>query len=43
MLSSQDRVLTIGALVRSVRPVQPLIIKDMLIKKIKQENNLSIK
>lgn len=42
MLGTDDRVKTAGALVRSVKPPQPLIIKEMLIKKVKQENNLSL-
>jgi hypothetical protein len=37
MLGKDDRVKTIGALVRSVKPPQPLLIKEMAVRKAKQE------
>jgi hypothetical protein len=39
MLGTDDRVKTIGALVRSTKPIQPLLVKQMIIKKVKQEEN----
>jgi len=43
MFGTDDRVKTIGALVRSIKPPSPLVLKEMAIKKVKQENNLLIK
>jgi hypothetical protein len=37
MLGKDDRVKTIGALVRSVKPPQLLLIKEMAVRKAKQE------
>jgi hypothetical protein len=42
MLGTDDRVKTSGALVRTIRPIQPLLIKEMLVKKVKQENNITL-
>ena len=42
MFGTDDRVRTTGALVRSIKPIQPLVEKEMAIKKVKQENNLMI-
>ena len=39
MLGTDDRVKTIGALVRSTKPPQTLLLKEMIIKKVKQEEN----
>jgi hypothetical protein len=35
MLGTDDRVKTIGALVRTIKPIQPLLQKQLLIKQIK--------
>jgi len=43
MFGTDDRVKTIGALVRSIKPPQTLLIKEMAVKKAKQEeNNISV-
>jgi|LakMenE01Jun11ns_1017448.scaffolds.fasta_scaffold9495150_2 hypothetical protein len=42
MFGTDDRVKTKGALVRSIAPIQPLLVKKMIIMKVKQENNLPL-
>jgi hypothetical protein len=43
MFGKDDRVKTIGALVRSNKPPQTLLLKEMAVKKAKQEeNNISV-